>query len=64
MMIVMTMSFGKFFELQNKCSDKMTVYGHETEARLVSRIKFFVGDAVLIIELWNKQQQDDVNTLR
>jgi hypothetical protein len=39
-----------FDELQNKCSDKMTVYGHEPKDRLVSRNKFFVGIAVLIIE--------------
>ena len=39
-----------FDELQNQSPDKKTVNGHKLKARLVSTNKFFVGDAVLIIE--------------
>jgi hypothetical protein len=39
-----------FDELQNQSPDKKTVNGHKLKARLVSTSKFFVGDAVLVIE--------------
>jgi hypothetical protein len=39
-----------FDELQNQSQDKKTVNGHKLKATLVSSNKFFVGDAVLIIE--------------
>ena len=39
-----------FDELQNQSPDKKTVNGHKLKAGLVSTNKFFVGDAVLVIE--------------
>ena len=39
-----------FDELQSQSPDKKTVNGHKLKARLVSTNKFFVGDAVLVIE--------------
>jgi hypothetical protein len=39
-----------FDELQSQSPDKKTVNGHKLKATLVSTNKFFVGDAVLIIE--------------
>ena len=39
-----------FEELQSQSPDKKTVNGHKLKARLVSTNKFFVGDAVLVIE--------------
>ena len=39
-----------FDELQSQSPDKKTVNGHKLKARLVSTNKFFVGDAVFVIE--------------
>ena len=39
-----------FDELQSQSPDKKTVNGHKLKARLVSSNKFFVGNAVLVIE--------------
>jgi hypothetical protein len=46
-----------FDELQSQSPDKKTVNAHKHKAKLVSTNKFFVGDAVLIIERMERISQ-------